>query len=92
MVIMKAKNLDTVQETYVKVSLKFNFEPRVICYNFMLQLYLIQNGKRVKKRKTSISRSDDPTNPTWNEPFTFNLQSSYLHNAAIEVIKESYSK
>ncbi|XP_037821747.1 synaptotagmin-C [Lucilia sericata] len=65
-VIMKAKNLDTIQETYVK-------------------LYLIQNGKRVKKRKTSISKSEDAANPTWNEPFTFNLQSSYLHNAAIEI-------
>ncbi|XP_059217014.1 synaptotagmin-C isoform X1 [Stomoxys calcitrans] len=65
-VIMKAKNLDTIQETYVK-------------------LYLILNGKRVKKRKTSISKSEDPTHPTWNEPFTFNLQSSYLHNAAIEI-------
>ncbi|XP_037939867.1 synaptotagmin-5 [Teleopsis dalmanni] len=65
-VIMKAKNLDTVQEPYVKI-------------------YLIQNGKRVKKKKTSISKSDDPTNPIWNEAFTFNLQSNYLHNAAIEI-------
>lgn len=49
---------------------------------------MIQNGKRVKKRKTSISKSEDAANPTWNEPFTFNLQSSYLHNAAIEVNKD----
>ncbi|XP_036325589.1 synaptotagmin-7 isoform X2 [Rhagoletis pomonella] len=65
-VIMKAKNLDTLQEPYVKI-------------------YLIQNGKRVKKKKTSISKSDDPVNPIWNEAFTFNLQSAYLHNAAIEI-------
>uniref|UniRef100_A0A1B0AJD1 C2 domain-containing protein n=1 Tax=Glossina pallidipes TaxID=7398 RepID=A0A1B0AJD1_GLOPL len=65
-VIMKAKNLDTVQETYVKI-------------------YLIQNGKRVKKKKTTISRSDDAANPIWNEAFTFNLQSSLLTHAAIEI-------
>ncbi|KAH8294367.1 hypothetical protein KR054_011708 [Drosophila jambulina] len=65
-VIMKARNLDTVQEPYVKI-------------------YLIQNGKRIKKKKTSITKSDDPTNPIWNEAFTFNLQSNYLHNAAIEI-------
>ncbi|XP_017841905.1 synaptotagmin-7 isoform X1 [Drosophila busckii] len=65
-VIMKARNLDTAQEPYVKI-------------------YLIQNGKRIKKKKTSITKSDDPTNPVWNEAFTFNLQSNYLHNAAIEI-------
>ncbi|XP_030385024.1 synaptotagmin-5 isoform X2 [Scaptodrosophila lebanonensis] len=65
-VIMKARNLETIQEPYVKI-------------------YLIQNGKRVKKKKTSITKSDDPTNPIWNEAFTFNLQSNYLHNAAIEI-------
>ncbi|XP_044317470.1 synaptotagmin-5 [Drosophila rhopaloa] len=65
-VIMKARNLDTLQEPYVKI-------------------YLIQNGKRIKKKKTSITKSDDPTNPIWNEAFTFNLQSNYLHNAAIEI-------
>ncbi|KAI9581485.1 hypothetical protein GQX74_012810 [Glossina fuscipes] len=65
-VIMKAKNLDTVQETYIKI-------------------YLIQNGKRVKKKKTTISRSDDAANPIWNEAFTFNLQSSLLTHAAIEI-------
>lgn len=53
--------------------------------NFFAQIYLIQNGKRIKKKKTSITKSDDPTNPIWNEAFTFNLQSNYLHNAAIEV-------
>lgn len=52
---------------------------------FNLQIYLIQNGKRIKKKKTSITKSDDPTNPIWNEAFTFNLQSNYLQNAAIEV-------
>ncbi|XP_023178098.2 synaptotagmin-5 isoform X2 [Drosophila hydei] len=65
-VIMKARNLDTVQEPYVKI-------------------YMIQNGKRIKKKKTSITKSDDLSNPIWNEAFTFNLQSNYLHNAAIEI-------
>lgn len=49
------------------------------------QIYLIQNGKRIKKKKTSITKSDDVSNPIWNEAFTFNLQSNYLHSAAIEV-------
>lgn len=84
-VIMKAKNLDTIQETYVKVGSYTNINLEVYIIFLQFQLYLIQNGKRVKKRKTSISKSEDPANPTWNEPFTFNLQSSYLHNAAIEV-------
>ncbi|EDW19713.1 synaptotagmin-3 isoform X1 [Drosophila mojavensis] len=65
-VIMKARNLDTIQEPYVKI-------------------YLIQNGKRIKKKKTSISKSDDLSNPIWNEAFTFNLQSNYLQSSAIEI-------
>ncbi|XP_055905905.1 synaptotagmin-7 isoform X1 [Eupeodes corollae] len=65
-VIMKAKNLDSMQEPYVK-------------------LYLIQNGKRVKKKKTSNGKSDDPSNPIWNEAFTFNLPSSGMQSAALEI-------
>ncbi|XP_055383643.1 synaptotagmin-5 [Condylostylus longicornis] len=65
-VIMKAKNLDTVQDPYVK-------------------LYLIQNGKRVKKKKTGCGKANDPANPIWNEAFTFNLPSSNVQGAALEI-------
>uniref|UniRef100_T1GH69 C2 domain-containing protein n=1 Tax=Megaselia scalaris TaxID=36166 RepID=T1GH69_MEGSC len=65
-VIMKAKNLDTEQDPYVK-------------------LYLIQNGKRVKKKKTSSGKSNDPTNPIWNEQFVFNLPSSAVPGASLEI-------
>lgn len=48
-------------------------------------MHLIVNGKRVKKKKTSVRKCND-SNPTWNEAFTFNLSQSNLQNAAIEVI------
>lgn len=50
-----------------------------------IQLYLIINGKRVKKKKSSTGKSGDPKNPIWNEVFTFNFSQSNLQNAAIEV-------
>ncbi|XP_055703141.1 synaptotagmin-5 isoform X2 [Phlebotomus papatasi] len=65
-VVMKAKNLDTVQEPYVK-------------------LYLIHNGKRVKKKKTGTGKSNDPQNPIWNEAFTFNIPQSNISAAAVEM-------
>ncbi|XP_055302145.1 synaptotagmin-6 [Sitodiplosis mosellana] len=64
-VLMKAKNLETVQEPYVK-------------------MYLIVNGKRMKKKKSSPGKSD-PSNPVWNEAFTFNFSQSNLQNAALEI-------
>lgn len=66
-VLMKAKNLETTQEPYVK-------------------LYLIVNGKRVKKKKTGIGKSNDPMNPIWNEAFTFNVAQAQISSAALEVI------
>ncbi|XP_059622431.1 synaptotagmin-3 [Phlebotomus argentipes] len=65
-VVMKAKNLDTVQEPYVK-------------------LYLIHNGKRVKKKKTGTGKSSDPQNPIWNEAFTFNIPQANIPGAAVEM-------
>lgn len=50
-----------------------------------VKLYLIVNGKRVKKKKTSLGTSNDPENPIWNEPFTFNVPQSQISNAALEV-------
>lgn len=49
------------------------------------QMYLIVNGKRMKKKKSSLGKSGDPKNPIWNEAFTFNFSQSNLHNAALEV-------
>lgn len=46
---------------------------------------MIVNGKRAKKKKSSIGKSGDPRNPVWNEAFTFNFTQSNLQNAAIEV-------
>lgn len=48
-------------------------------------MYLIVNGKRVKKKKSSLGKSGDPKNPIWNEAFTFNFSQSNLQNAALEV-------
>lgn len=52
----------------------------------MFQIYLIINGKRVKKKKSSTGKSNDPSNPVWNEAFTFNISQSNLLHAAIEVV------
>lgn len=54
-------------------------------FALFFQLYLIINGKRVKKKKSSTGKSGDPRNPVWNEVFTFNFSQSNLQNAAIEV-------
>lgn len=52
-------------------------------------MYLIVNGKRMKKKKSSPGKSGDPSNPIWNEAFTFNLSQSNLQNAALEVLEFS---
>ncbi|XP_031635714.1 synaptotagmin-6 [Contarinia nasturtii] len=65
-VIMKAKNLETEHNPYVK-------------------MYLIVNGKRVKKKKSSLGKSGNASNPVWNEAFTFNFSQSNLQNAALEI-------
>lgn len=43
----------------------------------------------MKKKKSSPGKSGDPSNPIWNEAFTFNLSQSNLQNAALEVLKFS---
>lgn len=50
-----------------------------------VKLYLIVNGKRVKKKKTSLGKSNDPQNPIWNEAFTFNVPQQQISTAALEV-------
>lgn len=46
---------------------------------------MIVNGKRVKKKKSTLGKSNDPCNPVWNEAFTFNFTQSNLQNASFEV-------
>lgn len=46
-----------------------------------VKFYLIQNGKRIKKKKTDFSKKDH----IWNEAFTFNLPSSSFNNSGLEV-------
>lgn len=53
-----------------------------------VKLYLIVNGKRVKKKKTSLGKSNDPQNPIWNEAFTFNVPQQQISTAALEVRAE----
>lgn len=55
-------------------------------------MYMIVNGKRVKKKKSSLGKSGDPKNPIWNEAFTFNFSQSNLQNAALEVYEIYYLK
>lgn len=46
---------------------------------------MIVNGKRAKKKKSTLGKSNDPCNPVWNEAFTFNFTQSNLQNASFEV-------
>lgn len=47
-----------------------------------VKFYLIQNGKRIKKKKTNFSKNGDHI---WNEAFTFNLPSSSFNSSGLEV-------
>jgi synaptotagmin-6 len=88
--ITKAKNLEA-EDLFVKV-LKFHLRTfRAIKHEIFLffpltQVYLIQNGKRVKKKKTEIARKAYNEH-IWNEAFTFNLPGSNFHNSGLEVNK-----
>ncbi|PNF39650.1 hypothetical protein B7P43_G05637 [Cryptotermes secundus] len=68
-VLLKARNLFLPQD-------KDNIDPFV-------KVYLLSGGKRVKKKKTAARKST--CNPVWNEALTFNLASSNLSNAAVEI-------
>ncbi|KAL7043763.1 hypothetical protein ACKWTF_001652 [Chironomus riparius] len=48
------------------------------------RIYLIQNGKRVKKKKTEFSKKSYNEH-IWNEAFTFNLPSSNFNNSGLEI-------
>lgn len=47
-----------------------------------VKVYLLVNGKRVKKKKTNRK---DIGNPVWNEALSFSLPSAHLQEASIEV-------
>ncbi|XP_065158910.1 synaptotagmin-1 [Atheta coriaria] len=47
------------------------------------KVYLIINGKKVKKKKTAVKKCSEPI---WNEAITFTLPASSLPNASIEII------
>lgn len=49
-----------------------------------VKFYLIQNGKRIKKKKTNFSKKSYADH-IWNEAFTFNLPSSSFNNSGLEV-------
>ncbi|KAI4463433.1 synaptotagmin [Holotrichia oblita] len=68
-VLLKARNLFLPQD-------KDNIDPFV-------KVYLVVNGKRVKKKKSAARKGT--INPVWNEALTFSLSSCNLNNAAIEV-------
>lgn len=56
---------------------KMNFFPDVY-----VKVYLLVNGKRVKKKKTNRKEIN---NPVWNEALSFSLPSANLQEASIEV-------
>uniref|UniRef100_A0A182INQ6 C2 domain-containing protein n=1 Tax=Anopheles atroparvus TaxID=41427 RepID=A0A182INQ6_ANOAO len=60
-----------------------------ISHEPFVKLYLLVNDKRTKKRKTSAIRALDPTNPIWNEAFTFELPASQLQDAGVELFVTS---
>lgn len=49
-----------------------------------VKFYLIQNGKRIKKKKTNFSKTSHADH-IWNEAFTFNLPSSSFNSSGLEV-------
>lgn len=57
------------------------------CDEVFVKFYLIQNGKRIKKKKTNFSKADH----SWNEAFTFNLPSSSFNNSGLEVSFRRFS-
>nr|XP_023016151.1 synaptotagmin-5 [Leptinotarsa decemlineata] len=48
-----------------------------------VKVYLLVNGKRVKKKKTATRKGS--RNPVWNEALTFTLSAHNIANAALEI-------
>ena len=48
-----------------------------------VRVLLIIDGKKLKRKKTSVRRSS--TNPVWNEEMTFNLPADILPKVTLEI-------
>jgi C2 domain len=48
----------------------------------MVKLYLMINGKRIKKKKTEVRKGTG--NPIWNQALTFTVPSPKLHSCTLE--------
>lgn len=46
-------------------------------------MYLLQDRRKLKKKKTSIRRSS--INPVWNEAVSFNISSSMIARTSLEL-------
>ncbi|XP_046654246.1 synaptotagmin-6-like isoform X2 [Daphnia pulicaria] len=68
-VVLKAKNL-------VVPTSKENIDP-------LVKLYLMVNGKRLKKKKTECRKGT--CHPVWNQALTFTLPSTKLHSCTLEI-------
>ncbi|XP_045031043.1 synaptotagmin-3 isoform X2 [Daphnia magna] len=68
-VVLKAKNL-------VVPASKENIDP-------LVKLYLMVNGKRLKKKKTECRKGT--CHPVWNQALTFTLPSTKLHSCTLEI-------
>ncbi|KAL1116086.1 hypothetical protein AAG570_005581 [Ranatra chinensis] len=68
-VLLKARNLFTPEN-------RDTVDPFV-------KVYLLSNGKRIKKKKTACRKASP--NPVWNEALTFNINSNNLQNSAVEI-------
>lgn len=70
-VVIKARNLRVVDDT------RNSSDPFV-------KVSLVNNNKRLKKKKTSVLRNN--TNPVFNEAFTFDVGREMLKNSLIEFL------
>lgn len=57
-----------------------------LIFLYFFQFYLIVNGKRIKKKRTAAVKFNDPSNPIWNESFTFSFPQATIPVSAFEVI------
>ncbi|XP_076370372.1 synaptotagmin-12-like isoform X2 [Tachypleus tridentatus] len=53
-----------------------------------VKVYLLQNGKKIRKKKTSVKK-DDP-NPIFNEAMIFSVQSNVLQNIQLRITIADY--
>eukprot|EP00057_Strongylocentrotus_purpuratus_P015222 XP_011669696.1 PREDICTED: synaptotagmin-5 [Strongylocentrotus purpuratus] len=73
-VVLKARNLKTMD-------INGSSDPFV-------KVSLLQGGRRVKKKKTSIRKCN--CNPTWNEAIIFNVPAATLNACSLELIVMDY--